>query len=97
MTAWVLAPPGPLNCAVGSTAGFQPRRVPSSVANRKTAEAVIGLPFLSSPLTVNPPAPSMLNTVPVGAPVAPDGLPGVEMLTTSGLMETGVLFAPGTL
>ena len=69
------------------------------MANRKTAGAVIGFPLLSTPLTLNPPvAPrSMLNTVPVGVPLAPSGLPGVGMLTTSGLIETGVLLAPGTL
>src|SRR5262249_57634616 len=57
MTAWVLAPPGPSNFPVGSTPGFQPTSVPSSVTNRKTAGAVIGLPFLSSPLTMNPAVP----------------------------------------
>ena len=41
--------------------------------------------------------PSVLNTVPVGVPVAPVGLPGVGMLTTRLLMLTGVLLAPGTL
>jgi hypothetical protein len=39
----------------------------------------------------------MLNTVPVGVPLAPSGSPGVGMLTTSPLMEIGVLLAPGTL
>src|SRR3954447_13043661 len=84
---------------LGLTAGFQPTRVPSSVANRKAAEAVIGLPILSTPLTVNHPLapPSMLKTCPVGVPVAPSGSPGVGMLTTSGLIETGVLLAPGAL
>jgi hypothetical protein len=98
LTAWVLTPPGPSNLPVGSTAGFQPTRVPSSVANRKTAEAVMGLPFLSNPLTVNPPVgpPSMLKTVPVGAPEAPRGSTGVGMLTTRGLIEAGLL-APGML
>src|SRR5260370_28810286 len=97
MVAWAPAFAGSKHW--GLTAGFQPTRVPSSVANRKIAEAVIGFPFLSTPLTVNPPVapPSMLNTVPVGAPVAPSGSPGVGMLTTSGLIETGVLLAPGTL
>src|SRR3981081_1773633 len=84
---------------LGLTAGFQPTKVPSSVANRKAAAALIGFPFLSTPLTVNPPVapPSMLNTVPVGVPVAPSGAPGVGMLTTSGLIENGVLLAPGAL
>ena len=73
--------------------------VPSSVAKRKTAAAVVGLPCLLTPLTLNPPVapPSMLKTVPVGVPTVASGSPGLGMLTTSGLMETCVLLTPGTL
>src|SRR5260370_1124389 len=95
MVAWAPAFAG--SKPWGLTAGVQPTRGPSSVANREIAEAGIGVPFLSTPLTVNPPVapPSMLNTVPVGAPVAPSGSPGVGMLTTSGLMLKGAWPAGG--
>src|SRR5215831_15913696 len=80
MTAWVLAPPGPSNFPVGSTPGFQPTMVPSSVANRKTAGAVcVPSVILNAPLPR-----AMLNTVPVGVPLAPVGSPGAGMLTTNG-------------
>src|SRR5262249_19402656 len=76
--------------------------VPSSVTNRKIAGAEVGcgepVAGLVKPLTLKPPpAMSVLNTVPVGVPLAPSGSPGAGMLTTSELIETGVLFVPGTL
>src|SRR5262249_22623625 len=84
---------------IGLTPGFQPTIVPSSVANRNTAGAVAGAPALEKPDSRRPRnvPPSVLNTVPVGVPLAPVGSPGVGMLTTSELMLTGVLFVPGTL
>src|SRR5207302_3239540 len=88
---------------MGLTAGFQPTMVPSSVANRKAADADVGagepVLGLEKPLTLNPPVgpPSMLNTVPVGVPEAPNGSTGVGMLTTSGTMPIGAPLAPGVL
>src|SRR5579864_1878083 len=84
---------------MGFTPGFQPTMVPSSVTNKKMADAEVAAPDFEKPLTLKPPAapPSMLNTVPVGVPLAPNGSPGVGMLTTREFTETGVLFAPGTL
>src|SRR5262249_51227115 len=61
---------------VGLTPGFQPTMVPSSVTNRKIAGAdVVPLVILKPP-----PARSMLNTVPVGVPLAPVRSPGVGMV-----------------
>src|SRR5579859_932788 len=83
----------------GLTPGFHPTIVPSSVSNRKAAEAEVATPVLVKPLTLNPPVlpPSILKTAPVGVPAAPSGSGGVGMLTTNPLTETGVLLAPGTL
>src|SRR5438477_3275663 len=60
----------------GLTPGFQPRIVPSSVAKRKMAGAVVGSPPLVKPEILNacwagPEA--MLKTRPVGAPPDPRG------------------------
>ena len=67
MTAWLLAPPEPPNCPVGSIAGFQPTMVPSSVSKRNKAEAVVVRPALFEPVTSNALlAEAVLNTVPVG-------------------------------
>src|SRR6478752_2652231 len=73
--------------------------VPSSVANKKTAGAEVATLFALNPLILNPPSapPSVLNTVPVGVPLFPVASPGDGILTTSELMLTGVLPAPGTL
>src|SRR4051794_37485201 len=73
--------------------------VPSSVTNRKTDAADVGALARVTPLTLKPPVapPSPLNTVPVGVPSAPSGLPGIGMLTTSGLIEGAGLPEPGTL
>src|SRR5215470_11372570 len=95
MTAWVLAPPGPANLPVGSMPGFQPMMVPSSVANRNTAEADVVCPAWLGPLIWKVLPPMLLRTVPVGAP--PVRLTGVGMFTTSGLIATAGLLAPGTL
>src|SRR5215471_15450510 len=95
MTAWVLAPPGPANLPVGSMPGFQPMMVPSSVANRNTAGADVVCPAWLGPLIWKVLPPTLLRTVPVGAP--PVRLTGVGMFTTSGLIETVVGVAAGTL
>src|SRR5262245_52928387 len=96
MTAWALTPFGPANWPVGAMPGFQPAMVPSSVANMNTAEAAVVTPLLFGPAILNAPsARSVLNTVPVGVPLAAR-LAGVGMFTTSGLIETDVLPAPGT-
>src|SRR5262245_17878345 len=71
---------------VASVPPFQATMVPSSVAKRKRA----GLPLSMNPLDV-------LNTVPVGVPDDPVGSGGDGMPTTSKLIDTGVLFAPGTV
>src|SRR5262249_35854411 len=85
------AKPRPAAKSRSLTAGSQPTRVPSSVANGKTAGAVIGFPVRSTPPAVNPPAPppSRVSTGPVGAPGAPTGSAGAGTLTTSGLMPSG--------
>jgi hypothetical protein len=75
--------------------GFQPAIDPSSVANRNRAGAEAVCPALFGPVIRKAPlARPLLNTVPVGVP--PVRLTGVGMLTTSGLIETGVLPAGGT-
>src|SRR5260370_23050527 len=86
-------PLGPSNLPLGATPGLQPTIVPSSVAKRKMAGAVCVLSEILNPC----PAKSWLKTEPVGVPSAPSGSSGLGILTTSGLMLTGVLFAPGTL
>src|SRR6266567_3171101 len=69
----------------GPTDPFQPRIVPSSVANRKKAGALDGLPAPLQPEIVNAPdAICVLNTRPVGAPPVPKGSSGVGISTTSG-------------
>src|SRR5436309_11862456 len=63
---------------VGSTAGFQPEIVPSSVLKMKRAAP--DTPFLE---TTKPLVP--LKTTPVGAATVPSGLPlGGGIVTTSG-------------
>src|SRR5712692_231381 len=72
-----------MTALVGSTVGFQPLRVPSSVLNRKAAGAVVP-PFETRNEGMGFPS-VMLNTSPVGMPVAV--LPGTGaggMVTTKG-------------
>src|SRR5262249_24743638 len=79
------------------TPGFQPTIVPSSVTKRKTAEADVATPFLSTPAILNPPL-SILKTAPVGVPLLPTSfVPGAGMLTTRGLMLTEFGVLPDTL
>src|SRR6266581_9763306 len=71
----------------GPIVGFHPRIVPSSVANRKLAGALDGLPAALQPEIVNAPdAICVLNTRPVGAPPLPNGSSGVGIRTTSGTL-----------
>src|SRR5438477_11942160 len=66
----------------GFTAGFHPRTVPSSVANRKRAGALVGIPPPVTPDIMNACwADAMLKTRPVGAPPAPNGSPGAGIET----------------
>ena len=97
MVACALAPPAPANPPVGSTPGFQPRIVPSSVSKRNTAGADAFIPILFSPVIGKAPplAVSVLNTVPVGVP--PVSPTGVGIFTTRGFIDTAVLLVPGTL
>ena len=66
---------------VGLTAGFQPRTVPSSVANKKRLAPLV-VPLLTGNSVV------LLNTVPVGAPCPPSG---VGMVTVSPTFWSAVL------
>jgi hypothetical protein len=70
---------------VGSTVGFQPEMVPSSVAKRKKAGP--DLPFFvitKSAVVLS----KVLNACPVGALTAPDAADGgAAMVTTSGPLE----------
>src|SRR6266567_8611374 len=67
----------------GPIVGFQPRIVPSSVANRKLAGALDGLPAALQPEIVNAPDALCVLTRPVGAPPLPKGSSGVGISTTS--------------
>src|SRR5690348_3409192 len=82
----------------GFTPGFQPRIVPSSVENKKIAEALTGAPVLLKPEILNPPAapPLMLKTSPVGVPDDPSGSPGEGMETTSDSGVPAVLYSVDT-
>src|SRR5258708_10076883 len=92
-------PPFPVKPS-GLTPGFQPTIVPSSVAKRKRAGAIVGLLFASTPEIMNPGLELkvvILKTVPVGAPRLPRRSTVVGMLTTSGLMVTEFGAVAGTL
>src|SRR5262249_7615462 len=69
------------NACVRSTAGLQPLRVPSSVANMNKLEPDV------APFDTRKPLPDSLNTFPSGAAVVPAGEPGGRgMVTTNGLV-----------
>src|SRR5262249_60424424 len=83
----------------GLTSGFQPTIVPSSVAKRKRAGAVIFvIPSALTPEIMNSclfEFSVILKTVPVGVPLLPKRSTGVGMLTTptgtGGVTEFGAL------
>src|ERR1700730_13851400 len=66
-----------MTARVGSTAGFQPEIVPSSVANRNRAGAET--PFLDTAK----PSDVGLNTVPSGVPTAPGPAEGAAGIVTT--------------
>src|SRR5580692_5191272 len=72
MTAWV-----------GSTAGFQPAIVPSSVANRNRAGAETPFSDTTKPSGVG------LNTVPSGVPAAPGPDEGAAGIVTTSCLLPG--------
>jgi len=81
---------------MGLTAGFPTDEGTVLVANRKTAEAVIGFPFLSTPLTVNPPvAPLDVEYRAGGGAGDTERVTGGGMLTTRGLILNGAWPAAG--
>src|SRR5262249_59077309 len=60
-----------ITALVGLTLGFQPRMVPSSVANRKTAAPDVPPPGSTKSVVLV----LVLNTSPVGVPPLPVGVP----------------------
>src|SRR5690348_3508008 len=78
----------------GFTIGFQPRIVPSSVANRKAAGCEFGRPPPVSPEILNPPEapPAVVKRTPVGVPPVSSGWPGAGMETTSVCAMPAVLY-----
>src|ERR1700719_1483254 len=78
----------------GFTPGFQPRIVPSSAANRKTAGKLTAAPLLFTPAILNAPwACAVLKTSPVGAPPVPSGSSGDRIATTSACGVPAVLYS----
>src|SRR4051794_4249361 len=79
---------------IGLTIGFQPRIVPSSVANKKTAGWNVGNPPAVTPEILNPPSapPAALKTTPVGVPALPSGWPATGIETTKACGLPAVLY-----
>src|SRR5215475_14164691 len=63
-----------ITALVGLTLGFQPRMVPSSVANRKTVAPDVPPPGSTKSVVLV----LVLNTSPVGVPPLPVGVPPLE-------------------
>src|SRR6185437_2037056 len=91
MIACALVLFGPVNPAAdGATPGFQPRIVPSSVANRKIAGSVVEAPERFTPVIWKAPWPAaILKTSPVGVPSFPMGSagagPGIKTTSCCGV------------